>query len=127
MIAVLPVLLCQPVHAENWVAITSAQDGGVRQSVDIDSLQRHLEFAELWRVLDYDPGKARKVNGKPYRSQRIHTEFECSARAMRQRYVAWYSEPQGKGELLSEEQQDYWEIDRFDEHTGPLWNLACGQ
>ena len=113
------------VHAENWVEITSSPDGGVKQYLDIDSIERNLGSVVLWRVFDYQPPFMRRVNGNPYRSQRVQTEFDCDSRAMRQKYVAWHGEPMGKGPVFNEDSAIEWEIDAFDEFTLPLWKMAC--
>lgn len=113
------------VHAENWVEITSSPDGGVKQYLDIDSIERNLGSVVLWRVFDYQPPYMRRVNGNPYRSQRVQTEFDCDSRAMRQKYVAWHGEPMGKGPVFNEDSAIEWEIDAFDEFTLPLWKMAC--
>ena len=113
------------VHAENWVEITSSPDGGVKQYLDIDSIERNLGSVVLWRVFDYQPPYMRRVNGNAYRSQRVQTEFDCNSRAMRQKYVAWHGEPMGKGPVFNEDSAIEWEIDAFDEFTLPLWKMAC--
>jgi hypothetical protein len=112
-------------QAENWVEITSSPDGGVKQYLDVDSIERHLGTVVLWRVFDYQPPYMRRVNGKAYRSQRVQTEFECDSRAMRQKYFAWHDEPMGKGPIHHEDSAIEWEIDSFDEFTLPLWKMAC--
>ena len=112
-------------RAENWVEITSSPDGGVKQYLDVDSIERNLGSVVLWRVFDYQPPYMRRVNGKAYRSQRVQTEFDCDSRAMRQKYFAWHGEPMGKGPLYYEGSVTEWEIDSFDEFTLPLWKMAC--
>ncbi len=115
-------------QAENWVEITSSPDGGVKQFLDIDSIERNSGSVEMWRVFDYKAPYLRQVNRKPYSSQRVHTEFDCPGRAMRQVYFAWHAEPMGKGELLYQsEYPEIWEIDSFDEFTKPLWKIACAE
>ncbi len=123
--AALITMTALPTHAENWVEITSSPDGGVKQYLDIDSIERNLGSVVLWRVFDYQPPYMRRVNGNPYRSQRVQTEFDCDSRAMRQKYFAWHGEPMGKGPLHYEGSATEWEIDSFDEFTLPLWKMAC--
>lgn len=123
--AALITMMALPAHAENWVEITSSPDGGVKQYLDVDSIERNLGSVVLWRVFDYQPPYMRRVNGKSYRSQRVQTEFDCDSRAMRQKYFAWHGEPMGKGSLYYEGSATEWEIDSFDEFTLPLWKMAC--
>ena len=118
-------MTAQSTHAENWVEITSSPDGGVKQYLDVDSLERNLGSVVLWRVFDYQPPYMRRVNGNAYRSQRVQTEFDCDSRAMRQKYFAWHGEYKGKGPLYYEGSVTEWEIDSFDEFTLPLWKMAC--
>ncbi len=115
-------------QAANWVEISSSADGGVKQYLDIDRIERNLGHVELWRVVDYQPAHQRKVESKPYASQVVHTEFDCPSRAMRQVSHAWHAGPMGNGEVLQQESSgSTWEIDSFDEFTRPLWKIACGE
>jgi hypothetical protein len=121
-------LLSCGVQAANWVEISSNTDGGVKQYLDIDRIERNLGLVELWRVFDYQSPYQRQVDGKPYASQLVHTEIDCPSRAMRQVSFAWYAGPMGKGEALQEvNEPNTWEIDSFDEFTRPLWKIACGE
>jgi hypothetical protein len=121
-------LLSFGAHAANWVEISSNADGGVKQYLDIDRIERNLGLVELWRVFDYQSPYQRQVDGKPYASQLVHTEIDCPSRAMRQVSFAWYAGPMGKGEALQEvNEPNTWEIDSFDEFTRPLWKIACGE
>ena len=112
-------------QAENWVEITSSPDGGVKQYLDIDSIERNLGSVVMWRVFEYQAPYMRQVNQKTYKSQRIQTEFDCSSRAMRQVYFAWHGGSLGKGERHYEGSSAEWEIDSFNEFTEPLWKMAC--
>lgn len=126
IVAMMSALVCLPAWAENWVEITSSPDGGVKQYLDIDSIERHLGSVTMWRVFDYQPPYMRRVNRKVYRSQRIQTEIDCDSRAMRQVYFAWHGGAMGKGEIHDKGSAIDWEIDSFDEFTQPLWKMACG-
>ncbi len=117
--------LSGPALAENWIEIAASADGKVRQYLDIDSIERNLGSVEMWRVLDYAQKPAPEISGKAYASQRIHLEFDCAARSMRQSYVGWHAAPSGKGALLREGADSEWQIDAFDELTLPLWKIAC--
>ena len=117
--------LSGPALAENWVEISASADGKVRQYLDIDSIERNLGSVEMWRVLDFTQKPAPEIRGKAYASQRIHLEFDCAARSMRQSYVGWHAAPGGKGSVLSEGADSEWQIDAFDELTLPLWTIAC--
>ncbi len=119
------ILTTLPAQAENWVEITSSPDGGVKQYLDIDSIERNLGSVVMWRVFEYQSPYMRRVNQKAYKSQRIQTEFDCQSRAMRQVYFAWHGGSLGKGELHHEGSSAEWEIDSFDEFTEPLWKMAC--
>lgn len=115
-------------QAANWVEISSSADGGVKQYLDIDRIERNLGLVEVWRVFDYQPAHQRTLENKPYASQVVHTEFDCPSRAMRQVSLVWHAGPMGKGEVLQEATvADAWEIDSFDEFTRPLWKIACGE
>lgn len=114
-----------PAQAENWVEITSSADGGVKQYLDVDSIERNLGSVAMWRVFEYQSPYMRRVNRQSYRSQRIHTEFDCQSRAMRQLYFSWHEESMGKGAAHQEGSSTEWEIDSFDEFTLPLWKMAC--
>lgn len=121
-------LLTCGAQAANWVEISSNADGGVKQYLDIDRIERNLGHVELWRVFDYQPPYQRKVERKPAASQVVHTEFDCPSRAMRQVSHAWHAGPMGQGEILQEEDiADAWEIDSFDEFTHPIWKIVCGE
>lgn len=121
-------LLSCSVQAANWVEITSNADGGIKQYLDIDRIERNLGLVELWRVFDYQIPYQRKVDNRSYASQLMHTEFDCPSRAMRQTYVAWHAESMGKGNVLEEvNEPNVWQIDSFDESTRPLWTIACGE
>lgn len=112
-------------QAENWVEITSSPDGGVKQYLDVDSIERNLGSVVMWRVFEYQSPYMRRVNRKAYKSQRIQTEFDCDSRAMRQVYFAWHEESMGKGEIHHQGSSTEWEIDSFNEFTEPLWKMAC--
>lgn len=115
-------------QAANWVEISSSADGGVKQYLDIDRIERNLGLVELWRVLDYQPAYQRQLGSKPLASEVVHTEFDCPSRAMRHVSHVWHAGPMGKGEILQEvSAADAWEIDSFDEFTHPLWKIACGE
>lgn len=121
-------LLSFGAHAANWVEISSNADGGVKQYLDIDRIERNLGLVELWRVFDYQPPYQRQIDRKPYASQLVRTEIDCPSRAMRQVSLAWHAGPMGKGEVLQEvNEPNVWEIDSFDEFTRPLWKIACGE
>lgn len=127
MLALAGLLSCGA-QAANWVEISSNADGGVKQYLDIDRIERNLGLVELWRVFDYKAPYQRQVDRKPYASQLVHTEFDCPSRAMRQVYLAWHAGPMGEGEVLQEvKEADVWAIDSFDEFTRPLWKIACGE
>ena len=113
-------------HAENWVNITQSTKTGVTQYVDVDSIERNLGLVEMWRILEHKPPSLRKVNGKPYTSQKIRTEFDCPSRAMRQVSYTWHAGALATGEVLNQMTvPDVWFIDQFDELTLPLWKMAC--
>jgi hypothetical protein len=121
-------LLSFGAHAANWVEISSNADGGVKQYLDIDRIERNLGLVELWRVFDYQPPYQRQIDRKSYASQLVRTEIDCPSRAMRQVSLAWHAGPMGKGEVLQEvNEPNVWEIDSFDEFTRPLWKIACGE
>lgn len=112
-------------HAENWVEITSSPDGGVKQYLDIDSIERNLGSVVMWRVFEYQSPYMRRVNRKEYKSQKIQTEFDCQSKAMRQVYFAWHQASMGGGEILHQGSSIEWEIDSLNEFTEPLWKIAC--
>lgn len=115
-------------QAANWVEISASADGGVKQYLDIDRIERNLGLVDVWRVLDYQPSHQHKVESKSYASQVVHTEFDCPSRAMRQVSHAWHAGPMGNGEVVQEvATADTWEIDSFDELTRPIWKIACGE
>ncbi len=121
-------LLSCAAQAANWVEISSSADGGVKQYLDVDRIERNLGLVEMWRVFDYQPPYQRQVDRRPYASQRVHTEFDCPSRAMRQVAFSWHAGPMGTGDLLQEvKESEAWEIDSFDEFTLPLWKIACGE
>ncbi len=111
--------------ADNWVEISASSDKTVRQYVDVDSIERNLGSVEMHRLLDYPAKQAREVNGKHFRSQRSHLEFDCAARSMRRHEVVWHAAAMGKGESLKVEVDTDWQIDSFDDFTLPLWKVAC--
>lgn len=125
MVAAMIGLTTLSAQAENWVEITSSPDGGIKQYLDIDSIDRNLGSVVMWRVFEYQSPYMRQVNQKAYKSQRIQTEFDCQSRAMRQVYFAWHQESLGKGKIHDEGSSAEWEIDSFDEFTEPLWKMAC--
>lgn len=113
-------------YAENWVSITQSTKTGITQYVDVDSIERNLGLVEMWRILEYKPPSLRRVNGKPYTSQKIRTEFDCPSRAMRQASTSWHAGTLASGEVLNQMTiPDVWLIDQFDELTLPLWKMAC--
>lgn len=114
-----------PAQAENWVEITSSADGGIKQYLDADSIDRNLGSVVMSRVFEYQSPYMRRVNQKSYRSQRIQTEFDCQSRAMRQVHFSWHEESMGKGPAHHEGSSTEWLIDSFDEFTEPLWKMAC--
>jgi len=125
MVAAITSLTMLSVKAENWVEITSSPDGGIKQYVDADSIERNLGLASMWRVFEYQSPYMRLVDGKAYKSQRIQTEIDCDTRAMRQVYFAWHEEAFGKGKIHHQGSSAEWEVDTFNEFTEPLWKMAC--
>jgi len=120
--------LCSIAHAEQMVLITRSPDQGVAQYLDIDNIVRNGDLVEMWRVFDYKAPYVRKVNRKPYTSQRVLTEFDCESMALRQLQFSWHAEAMGSGEILSETTEpELWEFGNHDEFTGPLWKIACGR
>ncbi len=123
-VLMMSMVLTASAQAESWIEISAGADGKFRQYLDVDSIERNLGNVELWEVIDY-ANEVPKVNGKSAASQRIQLEFDCPARAMRQRYVGWHAAGMGKGQLLKEEADAEWQIDSFDALTLPLWQIAC--
>lgn len=122
------VVLCGTAHAENLVRTWQSPDGGVTQYVDMDNIARNGDLVEIGRVFDYKAPYVRKVNRKPYTSQRVLTEFDCESGAMRQLHFTWHSEEQGTGEKLYESSEaEQWEFAKLDSFTAPLWKIACGR
>lgn len=120
----LAALMCTGAHAEQWVEVGSRADG-VAQYLDLDSIERNLGLVEMDRVIDY-PAQQQTTGGRRFASQRIHTEFDCSSRAMRQARVEWHADRKGTGTLVEENRvPDDWTIDQFDDFTAPLWQVAC--
>ncbi len=120
------VLVASAAHSANWVEISSHADGGIRQYLDPDSMERHLGSVELLRVIDYQPGHQRKAGNQPYASQLVRTEFDCPSRAVRQISVAAHAGQMAMGALVQEvKEPSLWEIDSFDEFIVPLWTIAC--
>lgn len=114
-------------QAENWVVITKSPDGGVTQYLDLDSVEHYSGLVEMWRIFEYKAPYLRQVNRKSYTSQKVHTAFDCTGRAMRQISFTWNEGSMGTGEVLYEvKEPDVWLIDQFDEFTLPLWEIACG-
>lgn len=121
-------LLCSTGHTENWVKITQSPDGSVTQHLDMDSIENNAGLVDMHHVLEFKAAKLRRVNGKPYTSQKIHTEIDCSTRAMRKVSTTWTAGSLGKGEVLQEDKpQAVWLINQFDELTQPLWKIACAE
>lgn len=125
MVTAITSLTTLSAQAENWVEITSSPDGGVKQYLDIDSIERNLGSVVMWQVFEYQSPYMRQVKQKAYKSQRIQIEFDCQSRAMRQVYFAWHEESFGKGKMHEEGSSAEWEIDSFNEYTEPLWKIAC--
>lgn len=120
--------LCGIAQAEQMVLITRSPDEGVAQYLDIDNVVRNGDLVEMWRVFDYKAPYVRKVNRKPYTSQRVLTEFDCESMALRQLQFSWHAEAMGKGETLYENTEpELWEFGNNDQFTGPLWKIACGR
>lgn len=114
--------------AANWVDISPDPKNGIRHYVDSDSIERNLGSVMVWRMLDYPASQRQRVNQQVFASQRVQTEFDCAARAMRQVSSAWHAAPMGGGALLQETRDaDDWQIDQFDALTLPVWQIACGQ
>ncbi len=121
-------LLNTAAHAEHWVEVTSSQDGAVKQFVDMDSIERYPGLVTLSRLFSFDASRHPAVNGKHPASQRVNTEIECVARAIRDVEASAYSEPMGQGDKLHEiPLPSDWAIDPQDEFVRPLWQIACGQ
>jgi hypothetical protein len=122
------VALSGAAQAENLVKTWQSADGGVTQYIDMDKIERNGDLVEIGRVFDYKAPYVRKVNRKPYTSQRVLTEFDCESGAMRQLQFTWHAEDQGKGEILYESKEaEQWEFSKKDTFTMPLWIIACGR
>ncbi len=114
--------------AANWVDISPDPKKGIRHYLDTDSIERNLGSVVVWRMLDYPQPQRQRVDQQVFASQRVQTEFDCAARAMRQVYLAWYAAPMGAGIPLKESREaDDWQIDQFDALMLPVWQIACGE
>lgn len=121
-------LIASATHATNWVEISSSADGGIRQYLDLDSIERNLGLVELRRVVDYAPAQRRNADAGTYASEVVHMEFDCPSRAMRQVALSWHAAQMGEGALVKElKEPSLWEIDSFDELTLPIWKIACAE
>ncbi len=121
-------LLSSTVHAENWVEVTGSQNGLIRQYVDIDGIDRNLGHVELSRMFSIDASKPAAVDAGHPASQRVTTEVDCAARALRDIHAVAYSQPMAQGDKLHDiPLSSEWAINPQDEFTQPLWQIACGE
>ncbi len=121
-------LITSSAHSANWVEISSHADGGVRQYLDLDTMERNLGSVELSRVIDYQPAHRREIDRKAYASELVRTEFDCPSRAVRRVAVTAHAGPMAQGAVVHENKESsLWEIDSFDEFTAPLWKIACAE
>lgn len=115
-------------QAEQFMQVWQSPDGGVKQYFDKDSVVRHGDLIEIWRIFEYKAASAPKVGRKPYVSQRVLTEFDCESMALRQLYASWHTETAGKGETVYEATEpELWEFGNNTEVIAPLWKIACGR
>jgi hypothetical protein len=113
-------------HAEELVQIWQSPDKGVTQFLEPWSIQRHGDIVTMTRLFNYLPPYLRRVNRRPYTSQRVITEFDCKKMQLRQLSAHWHEGELGSGAILNQENQpDIWEAASHDAFTGPLWKIAC--
>ncbi len=119
--------LSTSLHAEHWVEVTASDGGAVRQYVDIDGIERNLGHVELPRLFSIDASKQAAIDASHPASQRVTTEVDCGARAMRDVHAVAYSQPMAQGDKLHEiPLSSDWVIDPQDDFARPLWQIACG-
>ena len=113
-------------HAEELVQIWQSPDKGVTHYLELESIQRNNELVVMSRIVNYLPPYLRRVNRRPYSSQRIITEFDCKKMQLRQLSAHWHEGEMGSGAVLNKENQpDIWEAATHDAFTTPLWKIAC--
>lgn len=113
-------------HAEEFILIWQSPDKGVSQFLDASTIQRDGDLVRMSRIFNYLPPYLRRVNRRPYTSQRVVTEFNCKKMQVRQLSADWHEGDMGSGDILNKENQaDVWEAVTHDVFTEPLWKIAC--
>lgn len=109
---------------KNWVLIHSSPEF----SVHLDETSRRVtrDGLRVWKVWDYKIPK--EVDGRPFRSEKVQTDYDCKTHQIREMIWVTYSGPHGHGEVVSAEplMQD-WRKPEPESISELEWQSLCAQ
>jgi hypothetical protein len=82
-----------------WTKIAGNNAWGDVVYVDYGTIKKKGKKVKMWRLLDFKIVK--KVGGYKYFSEAIYDEYDCEEETSRMLDVFWYSENNGKGDIVN--------------------------
>ena len=113
--------------AEEWVAVSYTDDGGVTVYADPSTLRKEGNIVSLWTLGDFK--KAEQIgNSKHVMSLKEQYEYDCKEQQMRRIHAAKYSENMGRGkEIDSSPIHEGWQEVPPSSLNEQMWRFACGK
>ena len=104
---------------------------GMSLYVDLDTIRRRGDKAEMWALYDYKDSQTRR-SGDPYSSRKVQSEYNCTEKVKRLIDVEEFAEHMGNGKVVHKQsyifstQQPRWTP--INSGGGEsLWKIACKQ
>ena len=82
-----------------WVLIHASPEFSVH--LDEDSRRVTLDGLRVWKLWDYRIPK--EADGRPFKSEKVQTEYDCKQHRIRELIWVTYAEPRGRGEVVGAE------------------------
>ena len=125
-------VLCGSAAAE-WTRVGEASGtlgaGRYAAYVDVATRFKAGDTARIWSIFDYkDPQKG--LDGKPYRSNKLHWEFDCKDKLSRLAHLTWFVGQMGSGSIVYSSdghptRWSTWAPVSSDKALKIIWEIAC--
>lgn len=103
-----------------WVKV--GHNEGITIYTDPSTISRADDLVKLWKLVDYQKAPAQNFT-KPFKSFKVHIEFDCKEGNSRRVAQTFYSDNMGEGDaVLAENIDEHWTLHNL---ADTLWKIAC--
>ena len=108
-----------------WVKV--GEIGTTTDYADPTTIRKEGDNVKMWALRDHKT-KVLVENGKPFKSTKEQSEYDCKEKQLRMLSMSFYSRNKARGEIVHRESDPgNWEPVEVGSTAEALWKIACGK